>query len=616
MDNRLYINNQLVNLDTRQAISITVKTIDVSKLESRTVTHTNQFTVPSNEVNDVIFGFANNEKSRTSIPYVYQSCKFLQDGIEVIPNARLIVKSFSGGYRVNIFENIFNVFENVEGKLISEIDPIPVSGWLPSDMDAARNNTEGIVSALVYWGEAVGDIFDNDFFLPCFYYHTIITAILEDTGLNISGDILTDSRFTDLVVPFANQFLYPESVVMEFNGTAIDTGHSFGGVTSGSYYRIQLDEATSGDDNFDLANDQYEFIGDIPLTGTITANCIVSGVTFFSGTTLYFKLIRLQGVTETELDSVTIYPGDGNENVSYTGGIAVGDIFYIVLKSDAVGSPGVTGTIDEATFTMTMSRTVNPSSVSWKSLWPEIQCKDLLQDFFTRFGIIAKQKNGTIYLKTIEEILSDRTNAVDWSGKLVNSARPMDFSLKYAQNNTFDYTNTLNDEGIGRGIMTVANTTLPFQNAVFVSIFEQSEFYEYLLWRVASIPIFSTESVDNSDPSESPGVKLLTVKDRTDENGITFDSIARNDYKIAYFLDSLESKDTGFQYFLDEFYPTFTAALQKSKLIEKQYLLTIADVQLFDSHKMVYDGDGYYYVDEIRNFVPGDLTKVKLFKVA
>jgi len=50
-------------------------------------------------------------------------------------------------------------------------------------------------------------------------------------------------------------------------------------------------------------------------------------------------------------------------------------------------------------------------------------------------------------------------------------------------------------------------------------------------------------------------------------------------------------------------------------MIEKEFLLNEIDIQQYDSHKIIWDGEGYYLINKIKNFVPGKITKVELFKV-
>ncbi len=133
---------------------------------------------------------------------------------------------------------------------------------------------------------------------------------------------------------------------------------------------------------------------------------------------------------------------------------------------------------------------------------------------------------------------------------------------------------------------------------------------------VAHLKVFNSQSVTAKDFDEEPGIRLLTLKARTNENAITFDQTPRTDYKMGYFVDGSLAKDTGWQYFLDQFYPSLQSSLQKNKMITKQFFLSEIDVAQYDPHKLVFDGHAYYIVNEIKSFIAGKSTTVELFKVS
>lgn len=615
--NLLYVNEDLVDLDARQVIAITVKAIEVGKLDTRTVTHTNQFTVPHTANNDRIFGYVSSERSRSSIPYAFQSCKLIQNGIETITDGKLIIKGYdNSGFKLNIFENMFDIFANLEGKKLADINPLTNTAWGRSAMDTYRNSTDNLISAIIYWGK---DMLASDyftFFLPSFYYHTIVTSILENTGITLSGDLLTDDRFTDLVIPFpGDSFLYPSHMVDPYWGKAYAAeALTIGQVLTGTRV-VQVDSYYYGEDFF--LNSAYYF-EDYNFNATVNVLIEFTSFTWNSATFMEVEIVK-NGVTV--LDNYTVAGGTGSTlplTLTYTGDFIPGDYVYLNIRSDVASVPNGVNTTTAAGWYLQVivNQVVNTALVYWNLFLPDILCKDLLSDFFTRFGIVPKQKGGTLYLKTLEAILTDRANAVDWSAKLVNSVRPMDFTLSYAQNNNFDYVDTVNDQTFGRGVMVVSNDTLPFERTEFTTVFENCEEYDGSGYQVASIPVFDNTSETVSEFVDAPGIKLLTLKARTTETSITFYTSPRTDYSLGYFVDIDLTKDTRFSYFLTQFYGTFIDALQKNKVIVKQYYLTPMDIKNFDSHKMIYDGDGYYYVNKISNFVAGRVTKVELFKIA
>ena len=258
--------------------------------------------------------------------------------------------------------------------------------------------------------------------------------------------------------------------------------------------------------------------------------------------------------------------------------------------------------------------------VSWSLLLPPILCRDLLSDFFNRFGIIPKQIESTLYLKTIDEIISDRSGSVDWSSKLVNPDNYLiGYETNYAQANYFSYQKSVDvsDPNLGRGSIDIANTNLDNSLTLFESVFSNSLTEVVVVgYNIAKIVVYDSASTGIDTFAEKPGLRLLTLRDRTTEDAVTFDATPRTDYRVGYFVDPSQTKDTGFEYFIGQHYGGLERSLQKNKIIDKYFLLTDYDISIFDPHLMIWDGNAYYIVNKISNFVSGRVTKVELFKTS
>lgn len=695
----LFVGDDIVDLYPSAQLFYTVQRADIGSLSNRSVSFTTAFKAPWTENNERIFGFAKQESSGSTTIYTLRGCRIENNGSAITKDSVLyITKSEDKEFSLQLYETIFDYFLSVNDKNLDDINPIAPSGWRATDIDAARLNTDGIFTALIYWGIS---LYSVDYFLPSFYYHTLITAILEFTGLEIEGDILTDARFTDLVVPFSSEFEYPETYYKQFD------------------YSIAMSSAYPVVGSI---NAETSFMSWTPAHyghGTLFVRVSLGGISFGSGTALVLYLRKNGVLVATKHMAAPPAPGVSRE-LEYTDFFEPGDYYEISVYSNALVGPGISYTIAAtagATYLkFTADGVVNRDLVNWNALWPEISCTNLLKEFFNRFGIIPNQVDNRLILKTLEEIVADVPGAVDWSSKLVNvKEKEISFKTEYAQSNLFRYVNKTKDPNLGAGSIDIANNTLPLKKNLFDSIFGNSNMLQTLSWYLATIPAFDptvtleddeftagrqivgADDLDQTDeghivtliggpynltadlltantrillrntgagtvtivagvgvevpggaftiPSgseviidyrvpavpdldknetysgrivinEDPGLRILTLKERTIEgDGITFDSVSRNDYKIGYFVDPDLPKDTGFEYFLGQFYPSLTSALQRNKIVTKQYNLTENDIFSYDPHKMVYDGDGYYLINKIVNFYPGKVTKVELFKV-
>lgn len=619
----LYIGDNIIDLKSGQVVATTIKKIDIGDITARYINRTNQLDGILTEETEAALGIVSSENSQTLTPYTLLSGKLVQNGIELIPKASILLKKVSKKQRqvkINVYENLDDYFSRIKGLKISDINPIVPSAWTAAGIDSARTNTDGIVSAILSWGKS-GNIYQVNFFLPCFYYHSIVTSILEYTGLTLSGDILTDARFTDLVIPFpGKEFLYPESLIKSLPAKGyLNSPQSVVALLPSPRVTLDIDTIDYGT-NLSTSTNRYTFPSDgVYKTARVVGIVYVSTFTLYDATTM---TVALYLNNTTQLQSGLIISSDSSVDFDYTGTFAPGDYIDIQMYSNGVLlglDATIVNGIDVTFLTVIPSRTIDRTMVSWNYLWPDVSCEEIIKDFFTRFALIPKQVDNILYLKSLEDIINNRANAIDWSGKIVNRQdEEIDFGLRYAQNNYFNYENLedVNDSELGRGNIEIANQTTEMEKEIYTSIFGNARLVETNVgYRVGHIPVYDSDSNNIDQFANEPGIRLMTLKARTTETGITFNAISRTDYKLAYFVDPIQAKDTGWEYFLGQFYGGFTAALQNSKTVLKYFLLVDSDVSGYDPHKSVWDGNGYGIINGIKDFIPDQVTKVELFKV-
>ncbi len=625
----LYIEETLVDLKPGQTIATTIQRVDFGTLSNRKVNRTNRVVLPRTEVNDLVFGMASSEKSTSLIPYSVLSCRLEINGCNMFQDGICYLLEYDEDvYSVAILENVFDFFLSIKGKYLSAFNPITNSSWAEAGRDTARLNTSGIISAILNWGRG---IYSADFFLPCFFYHTVITSILESSDLIVEGDILSDTDFTGMVIPFAgDKFEYNPALIDSITTNGYDPdGHTLSFPATGD--RVTFTQYLNIVNNvlWDFSG-SGQFVNSTPLTfpllftGTVTVNNIVWDVLDpASGVRVNIKK-NIGGVISTLGTSNQInYPStSGTLTVVITTGGGV-NIFepgaQLYVDYEILGFVGAIATLEttEHLGTTGFNSTVNPTDVIWNLLWPEIKADDILLDFTIRFGIIYKQMGNRLILKTIEAICQDKANAVDWTDKRVNSkSKKIIFKSNYGQENQFNHSDNIDNQEIGRGVFTIPNTILDPIKSLFTSpagntVTETTGSY----YRAATIPAYDADSASIFDIVSLVGFRVLTLRDRGSDNAVTFNVTPRTDFKVAYFINAEEPKDTGFQYFVSKYYGSLTTALQRNKIVTKKYLLTELDISNYDPHKLIYDDGSYFIVNKINNYIPGKVADVELFKI-
>lgn len=657
----LYVNETLVDVPEVFTFATSIKRLEVGDLAGRWTSYTNSLRLPWSPANQKLFGFTWNEKTGATVQYSKLPAKLIQNGVEIIPDAICWVLSCdAAGVSVAIYDNSTTIFSTVSGKKLNRLSHIADSAWNASDIDTARTSTTGKIAAILDWGKnGAGTIYNSAYFLPSFFYHDFIKQILQQTGLTLSGTVLTDQTFLDLVVPYGlPKFEYPSSVNQDYifsvAKNSIDKNINIAAdAGSPSTEVIQIDYDTQNPPStyqgaariFDTST----FKATVPNTGSNNAWLIAEirgsvylNVNSWNPGDIFRFTIRVRDKNGTLVSSSTAdidYTTWGaapvlGVNVAFpllTTALRDGDqIDMTVGTLVGSGSGAITIAMRRATTSpytninlTTPSGTVSLSSVRWQLLLPDVLQSDILKDFFIRFGAVHNQKGGILYLKTIKEITEDTQNAADWTGKRTADPDQINYSPStYAQSNLFNYTEDSGagiepDENAGAASMYTYNKVLTGERVVYTAPFEAVRDSTVNSVLAALVRVYDSASTSISDFKKEPGLRLLTLRAKAGgEPNITFNAIARSDYKVANFLYATGSKDTRWTYFLNKYYgPVFMKSLQNLRLVTRKYNLNELDVAYFDPHKMIYDDGSYFLVSQIRNFIPGIPVQVELMKI-
>jgi hypothetical protein len=242
---------------------------------------------------------------------------------------------------------------------------------------------------------------------------------------------------------------------------------------------------------------------------------------------------------------------------------------------------------------------------------------DVVVNVFDLQDQINSNNDKVLILKTIKEIIQDTSGAVDWTSK--RDARDIPNSKfkfrNYAQNNYFKFENPDNlQESYARGNLDIPNLNTQNERDLFTSLFGISETLKmgnesagYIT--AARIPVYE-DGVETNDP----GPRLTMLRDRRDPEPSL--SGPGTGYKVAYTVDTLAPIDLSWQLFLDDSYVELKEALSKARLKTHYYNLTEEDIASLNIQRLIFDSGSYYLLSTIFNYVPNEVTKVELFKVA
>lgn len=625
----LEVDGQTVDLYPTTVIAQTMQVFDPGRLGSIVTNYTASVKAPRTRNNEIIFGFLTS-KTKSDIPYTSLSCRYFENGLPIIRNARIVINEVNEqDYSFTIYSGPWGFFETIQQKTLWDLDFSDINGeWTQSARDGYRNVVTGIVQALVDDGRLVQDqvssaptIENQGSTVKCpqVYYHTVIEKIFQ--GFTTSGDIFTNDVFKKLVLPLS--VIYQDPAFLEakqFQAAALGDQVIINPTTE---VNVIFDRnVKQGSDNF--YNGVSEYIVQNPDTAARYFRLVfVSDLTIeVTGGTVDLK-IEATGYSPEEL----LNKGTGTYQL-FADGFALGlkhdDIVKVTIVNNT-GSPTVeilAGTFYSISLTGREGLEFLPSIVQdyvyFQKLFENITQLDFLRDFCVRFGVQITQINNTLHVNTLNHILDIRTGP-NWTTKRHRGPEKIKYLFSsYAKTNKFSYqtdsefTPNLTNE-YGGGEFPIPNENLKDTLNVYSSFFLTFEM-------INTFGVFMVNL--NLEPNlanfaRMPGKRMFLVRENyTTEPPVLYDAIDRSDYLVGYWFDPNEDYDMSWQFFSDTFLQKFIdRCLRKVRLIERVYNLSDLDIYGFNQQEPIWDNGERFLVTKIINRVSKKLCKVELLKI-
>lgn len=631
----LYIDEQLMDLYPNTVIAQTLQVFDPGRLGSIVTNFTSQIRVPITRTNERILSFLSNSKVKSDVPFTSLSCRYMENGIPVIQNARVVLMYVDQReYVLSIYSGPWGFFEVIQKKTLWDLDFSDINGsWTVSDRDGYRNTTEGLVQALVDDGRldqdsvASAPTIENQgstLKSPQIYYHTLVTKIFSSFGFEYEGDIFTNPVFLALAMPLSVRYQDTKWLAGKAFSAGAPGDQEITDPVSGE--AVVFDQnVRQGEDNFYDGTSDY--VVDNPETTERYFRMIFQAqitIVVTSGTVDI--ILKSTGLSDVGLPSVTNV-GSGTYNLYRDATLNDGSITNVVIETNT-GNPvidvisgvfynipftGITDPDDE-----TFNPNINADFVYFEKLLPEITLVDFLREFCVRFGVQITQINNVLVCNTLNLILDIQTGP-DWTRKRDRSPNKISYSIQgYFQENIIsvpideDFTpDTV--EGLEDGTFDIPSENIPESTTIYTSLFYGSEMittYGVFMLKLNVGPVSGQFERD-------VGVRLFFVRDKYDhEPPVLYDSVEREDYLIGYAFDPEQEYNMSFQFFIDTFQQKFIdRCLRRVRLLERYYNLSDLDIFSFNQQVPIWDDSERFLVTKISNYISRRLTKVELLKI-
>ncbi len=264
-------------------------------------------------------------------------------------------------------------------------------------------------------------------------------------------------------------------------------------------------------------------------------------------------------------------------------------------------------------------------NIDYNSIMPVIKQNSFLKDIMQHFGLLFRQnRNNEFEFIELEELLTDRANAEDWSDKFVSYAE--EYSIgSYAQNNVFAYKYDEENTDFANGILVADNELLEQTKTLFTSIFNataeietlnfigdyQVKLYQANLW------LINTEGETTTyDPIKDKGYRIFEVA-KHDVEVIIKNDFCENGLKVSNDVPFLDFEPCHWQNYIDRDYASFKKLLDSQKKVPALMNLDAVDIYNLDFFRLKYIKQlgKYFYLNKVANFVSGKLTKCELIEI-
>jgi len=261
----------MVDLGTDEPPAYTLQVNNLNDLASQQSNFTKQIALPLTQRNRIIFGFPDDITFNTGLVYTEYSAKFIQSGVEIIPNGLAIVKNVQNGLiNINIFSGNFDFFNSLQFQIYDMGDSTSQATqygqelvWAPYDhvwnVDNAAHSqqkTDGWIWPIIDYGAINITDFTTPINVrqqrPAFFVHTAVELLVQSTGYRIDYDrssLMKDELYKRLLIPFSNDSFEhgtnyqntPDNLSMIGNKLSAASIHLPGSPASGEIHFDQME---------------------------------------------------------------------------------------------------------------------------------------------------------------------------------------------------------------------------------------------------------------------------------------------------------------------------------------------------------------------------------------
>lgn len=579
---------------------------NITELKDMQTDYSQALVLPYSPNNCRHFGFSNEFDIDSSVPYMKFECRlFYRESVIAGKGSYLYVDRMSdSGFHTQILSGNVDLFETLKLRKMSEIDLGNYQlgtnnfGYQTGDYVIARAN---FIQSERDWSSSVLDKAMPFVFLKnaiekllLFNGYTLVTNLLNSDWANHA--ISTCSR-----IPGLNSFVPLHSFA---------TGSSPNTIPNAGFMKWNT-IIINGFGTLFLGQNSESLVWNAGINGTGRTRLKV--IIWNAGTTIN---IKIQNSKTIYFDQTVTSSFPSQEFIYYN----TIDLFaedpiqvtiFIFYTSPAAMQ--VEFETDQISATEVRSGCHLPIS---KNLGFDTQY-DFFKMFVQLYGmtVIVDNDAKKVYCFTSKKLIDNKQIAIDWSSKLHIAEFEHRHSLEgYAKVNFINFEKYQDDFATieDRGYFEIADERLSPEKTLFTIGIESGENYsqKFLLapLTVAKIPLWKREF---DEETQTPLFRFEAGKPHIVE--------------ITQASSTYYATHVSIQEFISMYYSDFVQMLNGCKVIERSFNLSEEDIELYKSFQNNMPGmfipvyishfGRFFYINKIKNFVSGKLTKCELIKL-
>ena len=608
---------------------------------------------PRTPKNALVFDYLDYQGVNSRVPYTITSV-VIRIGNEVILDGTLrITKTTDSHYEGMARGKGGDIFDLIKDKKLSDLDFSSFNHYLDNaSYAAAVNNTNGYKYALgLFKEEGVESPIDISTQSPLMYKDFIWQLIFNEANIAYTGDIFLDPDYRSELITMAKGGLDTGVALAQANSNEILT-EAFPSGNNGDSYEL--------DTNL-LFNDSGFYSDDRVLVDTSNGEITVDKACKIRVSGQFISNINDYGTfSDITLNATMGIKKNGNyvNEYTYSGGLdsisntmteylfaAAGDVFTFSIRTEVDLNENVFGGFELRNTSIDCKLTIIEPYIDFADLIGDMTQTEFIKDIINQYGLlfqVTKLVDGQLSydFKPMEEILTDKEGAEDWSNKLSRRISTATSIGSYGVENEFKYKYHDDAQRDFNFISVSTNENQKEVGVVVSSIYTMYNNYNYL--NIPEYYLFESEEVDGVSYFKSLELKNTTCKvvdysptvvvdgglamingsltlidtynPIDDGQGDTDDS---GNFPALEDLKKVSYKDCQWSFYVTNYFEAFLRILNNPVTEVMEIYLSPLDIEELDFFKLKYVSDtgSYYYLNKVSNYREGYATKCELVKV-